>query len=234
MEVLNALIISLVACLILLASGYLYWRTVWFFRNPRREIPEGENIVSPADGTIVYTKILPPERPVIALKGKRTVSVSDIVKEDLSEAKLLIGIFMSPFNVHYNRSPIPGKVEYVRHHPAKLKNHHMTSMHYRSLFRFFPIYENSPHIVENERTVTKIRGAYRNQSLWCYVVQIAGGSVRGIQSSVSEGQWVDKGAIFGMIRIGSQVDVILPWKRAMTVHVKPGMKVRAGKSILIT
>jgi phosphatidylserine decarboxylase len=234
MEVLKPLIIFLVVCFILLSSAYLYWRTVWFFRNPPREIPEGDNIVSPADGTIVYTKILPPQSPVIALKGQRTVSVSDIVKEDLSETKVLIGIFMSPFNVHYNRCPISGTVEYIRHHPARLKNRHMTSMHYRSLFRFFPIYANSPHIVENERTVTKIRGAYRKQSLRCYVVQIAGGSVRAIQTKVSEGQRVKKGDIFGMIRLGSQVDVVLPWKKAMTLHVKPGMKVRAGKSILIS
>jgi phosphatidylserine decarboxylase len=51
---------------------------------------------------------------------------------------------------------------------------------------------------------------------------------------VRVGQWVNKGDIFGMIRIGSQVDVMLPWKKAMTLHVKPGMKVRAGKSILIS
>jgi phosphatidylserine decarboxylase len=234
MEALKTLIIFLCAGLVCLAGGYLYWRTIWFFRNPPRDIPEGESIVSPADGTIVYTKILPPQSPVIALKGQRMVSVSDIVKEDLSETKVLVGVFMSPFNVHYNRSPISGTVEFIRHHPARLKNHHMTSMHYRSLFRFLPIYEKSPHIVENERTVTKIRGAYRNQSLWCYVVQIAGGSVRGIQSNVSEGQHVNKGDIFGMIRIGSQVDLVLPWKRSMTLQVKPGMKVRAGKTILIS
>jgi phosphatidylserine decarboxylase len=231
---LKYLIIFLCACFALLSAGYLYWRTVWFFRNPQREIPEGENIVSPADGTVVYTRILQPQSPVIALKRQRTVSVSDIVKEDLSETKVLIGIFMSPFNVHYNRSPMSGTVEYIRHHPAKLKNHHMTSMHYRSLFRLLPIYENSPHIVENERTVTKVRGSFRDQSFWCYVVQIAGGSVRGIQSMVSEGQRINKGEIFGMIRIGSQVDVVLPWKKAMTLHVKPGMKVRAGKSVLIS
>lgn len=212
---------------------YLFWRYVWFFRNPPRMIPEGEPIVSPADGTVVYVKRVPSNEPVISIKNKRTLSISDIVREDLKEMKLLIGIFMSPFDVHYNRAPLSGEIEFIRHHRAQWKNHHMGSMHWRSLMRRFPIYENSHHLISNERTVTKIRGTYQREDVSCYVVQIAGGSVRGIESYVPAGGRVSKGHIFGMIRVGSQVDLVITWKETMVVKVNPGDRVRAGETIVI-
>ena len=66
-----------------------------------------------------------------------------------------------------------------------------------------------------------------------YIVQIAGRSVRGIDSYVRVGQLLDKGVTFGMIRIGSQVDLVVPQVAGMQVVVKPGDKVRAGETILI-
>jgi phosphatidylserine decarboxylase len=212
---------------------YLFWRYVWFFRNPVRRVPEGEAIVSPADGTVVYVKRVPSNEPVISIKNRRTLAISDIVREDLKEVKLLVGIFMSPFDVHYNRAPLSGEIEFIRRHPAQWKNFHMGSMHWRSLMRRFPIYENSHHLISNERTVTKIRGTYLREDVSCYVVQIAGGSVRGIDSYMPVRGRVTKGHIFGMIRVGSQVDLVITWKEAMVVKVNPGDKVRAGETIVI-
>ncbi len=91
----------------------------------------------------------------------------------------------------------------------------------------------SRHIVENERTVTRIVGQFQGRELTCYVVQIAGGSVSGIDSYTSEGHLLAKGEIFGMIRIGSQVDIVLPHLPEMQVRVHPGQKVWAGESILV-
>jgi len=213
--------------------AYFFWRYVWFFRNPDRQPPKGEQIISPADGTVVYVKHVSPMEPVISIKKKNRICVSDIVRKDLKGMKLLVGIFMSPFDVHYNRAPISGRIESIRHHPAKLKNHHMGSMHWRSVLRLFPIYQNSLHIVDNERTVTKIKGTFEGETISCYVVQIAGGSVRGIESYVSEGEMVERGGVFGMIRIGSQVDLIVSFAESMHVKVKPGDKTRAGETVLI-
>ncbi len=81
--------------------------------------------------------------------------------------------------------------------------------------------------------MTKITGTYRERDLSCYVIQIAGRSVRGIDSYLHEGMEIERGAIFGMIRIGSQVDLVVPWTDGMQIRVKPGDKVRAGESILI-
>jgi phosphatidylserine decarboxylase len=218
---------------LLLSGSYFFWRYVWFFRNPQRRVPPGENIVSPADGTVVYVEQMPADVPVISIKNKRALTISDIMREDLKDMKLLIGVFMSPFDVHYNRAPMSGQVEFIHYHPAVLKNDHMASMHWRSILRRFPIYERSSHLIHNERNVTRISGTFKREPIACYVVQIAGGSVRGIESYVRAGHRVDQGQVFGMIRVGSQVDLVVTWKESMSVKVKPGDRVYAGKSILI-
>jgi phosphatidylserine decarboxylase len=74
---------------------------VFFFRDPERKIPEGENIfVSPADGKVILIK---------------DVYEKDYLKTDSKE----ISIFMSLFNVHVNRSPYDGKVSFIKHSSGK-------------------------------------------------------------------------------------------------------------------
>lgn len=223
--------VLLLSCFVL-TLGFLYWRYVWFFRNPQRIPPEDEAILSPADGTVVYVKVVPPEEDVIVIKRGLQANVSDILREDLPSTKILIGIFMSPFDVHYNRAPISGQVQFVRHHPAIRGNLHMSSMHFRTVFGQMPLYRNSLHIVQNERTVTRIEGRHKGRELSCYVVQIAGGSVRGIDSYVQAGHWVDRGTVFGMIRVGSQVDLIIPGRDDLQIQVQVGDSARAGETIL--
>ncbi|MBI5249372.1 MAG: phosphatidylserine decarboxylase [Desulfomonile tiedjei] len=214
-------------------SGYLYWRYVWFFRNPPRTAPAGDNIVSPADGTVVYVKIVEPQDDVIVIKQGVAARIKDILRQDVDSRKILIGIFMSPFDVHHNRAPVAGTVETIVHYPAKTENVHMGPMHYRILFNQPPFYRNSLHILENERTVTRIKGKYKGDEMSCYVVQIAGKSVNGIDSYIPEGGQVGKGEEFGMIRIGSQVDLVIPQLPEMRTRVRPGDRVRAGESVLV-
>lgn len=215
-------------------TGFLYWRYIWFFRNPLRVAPPGENLVSPADGTVVYVNLVQPRQEVMSLKQGVQARLTDIVREDLAYPKVLIGIFMSPFSVHYNRVPLAGEVDFIRHHPAVLKNHCMAAMHWRTILSWPPFYRNSLHIIHNERTVTKFKGKFKGEPVSYYVVQIAGKSVHGIDSYFQAGEKVRKGEIFGMIRIGSQVDLVVPHNPRMQIMVKPGDKVKAGESILIT
>lgn len=226
-------LIALLAFLLFGVSAYLMWRWVWFFRNPPRTVPPGENIVSPADGTVVYVKTVEPEEEVIVIKQGMAAQIKDIVRQDMDSRKVLIGIFMSPFNVHYNRAPLAGKVEQITHYPAKTANRHMGPMHFRTLFNRPPFYQDSVHILENERTVTRMEGPFKGAAISCYVVQIAGKSVSGIDSYIPEGHEVGKGQIFGMIRIGSQVDLVVPEVPDMRTRVRPGDKVRAGESVLV-
>ncbi|MGC8603280.1 MAG: phosphatidylserine decarboxylase [Desulfomonilaceae bacterium] len=233
MERIAKVMILTAVMVVLLAASFLFWRYIWFFRNPSRLIPSGDNIVSPADGTIVYVKRLMSDDDVIVIKQGLSAKISDIIKEDVPMPKVLIGIFMSPLNVHYNRSPIEGRIDFARHYPAKTKNLNMGSMQLRTLFHLRPYYWNSAHIIENERTVTRIIGLFKGSPISSYVVQIAGGHVNGIDLYLPEGCGVSKGEIFGMIRIGSQVDLILPDLPDMRIKVTEGDTVKAGESILI-
>jgi phosphatidylserine decarboxylase len=214
-------------------GAFLYWRYIWFFRNPERAIPAGDNFVSPADGTVVYCKRLRPGDEVITIKQGLEARIEDIAKEHIEGDKILIGIFMSPFDVHYNRTPLAGTITGIHHYPARIENRHMGPMHLRIVLGRSPFYEDSLHIVENERTVTRIRGPFRGASTECYVIQIAGKSVSGIDSYVRIGDPVTKGQVFGMIRIGSQVDLVVPDRGDAAIKVKPGDRVRAGESVLI-
>jgi phosphatidylserine decarboxylase len=216
-----------------LAGGYLYWRYVWFFRNPGRMPPPGEGILSPADGTVVYARKLKPGEDVVTIKKGVHARVTDILKDDFALPKLIIGVFMSPLDVHYNRAPLGGHIRFVRHYPASGRNLNMGPMHRRILFRRPPYYRNSLHLVQNERTVTRIDGWLRNRPLPCYVVQIAAKHVSGIDSYVGAGQKIERGAVFGMIRLGSQVDTIIPWQDDMLIRVQPGDHVRAGESVIV-
>jgi phosphatidylserine decarboxylase len=57
--------------------------------------------------------------------------------------------------------------------------------------------------------------------------------VNGIESYLNPGDQVTKGEVFGMIRIGSQVDLVVPRRPEMSIMVQPGDKVRAGETVLI-
>ncbi len=224
---------ALTAALVVFAI-YLLWRCAWFYRNPVRVQPSHEGVVSAADGTVVYVKKVEPGKPVISIKAGLAAKLADILHEDEDSPKVLIGVFMSPFDVHYNRSPVSGSVEFVRHYVGRGPNLHMGRMHWRILRRLEPYYAGSTHIVQNERTVTKINGALNGAALSCYVVQIGAKTVSGIESYVQRGEVLRRGEIFGMIRIGSQVDVVMPWREGMEVRVKPGDRVRAGETLLCT
>jgi len=226
--------VLLLAFLTLCGIAYLYWRYVWFFRNPSRKIPsEDSGILSPADGCVVYVKEVAPGEEIITIKQGVKATIHDICREAVSAPKVLIGIFMSPFNVHYNRVPLSGTALFIRHYPALGKNLYMAAMHMRTLFRRLPLYRNSLHIIQNERTVTGIKGHYRGNLLNCYVVQIAAASVNGIDSYIEPQQQVSVGQVLGMIRIGSQVDLIVTAFDGMKIKVQPGDRVRAGETVLI-
>jgi phosphatidylserine decarboxylase len=227
------LIAAILAAVALAAVLFLFWRFVWFFRDPPRTPPAEAGLLSPADGTVVYVKKVAPGEPVVVIKQGLAATVKDIMGEDDAQAKLVIGIFMSPLDVHFNRAPLAASVGFVRRHPAIGHNVHMGAMHWRSLFGIEPRYEGSTHIVQNERAVTQFLGEYRGAPLACYVVQIGALTVNGIDSYFAPGQRVERGATFGMIRVGSQVDLVIPWREGFDVRVHPGDRVSAGETIIV-
>ena len=217
----------------LVVGGYLLWRYVWFFRDPPRTPPAEEGLVSPADGTVVYVRTVAPGDDVVVIKQGVSAKVADILRQDVGETKVVIGIFMSPFDIHYNRMPLSGTIGFIRHHPAFGENAYMTPMHWRTLINRAPHYADSVHIVQNERVVTQVHGEYRGTPLSYYVVQIGARTVNGIDSYDGVGAHVERGTTFGMIRVGSQVDLIVPWRPGLAVRARAGERVRAGETLLV-
>lgn len=144
-----------------------------FFRNPARTIfSREENIIyAPADGKLVVYE-----------KTK--------VDEYLDEEMIQLSIFMSPLNVHVNRTPVSGIIEYVKYHPGK----------------FLPAW-NPKASTDNERSTLVIKSDFGPKIL---IRQIAGALARRVVTYVKKDDQVVQGEDFGFIRIGSRVDVFLP------------------------
>lgn len=186
-----------------------------FFRDPERKIPYNDNVlVSPADGTVLYIKKLEDGTIPISVKQGRAARIDEMIQTDmLSDARYILGIEMNVLNVHVNRSPVDGKITFKKHIPGSflsLRN------------------EESP--VRNERLTTVIdQGAFK-----IAVIQIASRLVRRIDSYVDTGDIVTMGDRIGMIRFGSQVDVIIPALKDLEFAVGVGDEVTAGTSLLAT
>lgn len=228
----ESVIAGIGALAVLPACIYLVWRYLWFARDPPRRVPAAQGILSPADGVVVYVKTVAPQDDVVVIKQGLAAKIKDIVREDIDTPKCVVGIFMSPFDVHYNRAPLSATVDVIRRHSGYGVNAHMGAMHWRTLLHRRPYYDGSVHIVQNERTVTRFTGLYRGLPLSFYVVQIGAKTVNGIDCYFREGEQVTRGEKFGMIRIGSQVDLVLPLTAELAVLVKPGDRVRAGETIV--
>jgi phosphatidylserine decarboxylase len=183
-----------------------------FYRNPARKITGGVNdILSPADGRIIYIKELETNQIPVSVKRLRIASVSEITKTDLLEHPCyLIGIAMTLFDVHYNRAPLDGTIIQVKHTPGTA------------------IGLNTPEsTISNERMTTVFK---RNDGIMFGVVQIAARGVRRCIVSVREGDEVSRGQIFGKIRWGSQTDLIIP--RDCHIYIREGDQVHAGTTLI--
>ena len=159
----------------------------YFFRDPQREPPSDANVVvSPADGRV--TRIESPET---------------------AGAPTLISIFLSPFDVHINRSPIPGKIVDVVYSPGK-----------------FLMATNEKASLVNEQNALTIQG----EKMTVVCKQIAGILARRIVCWKSKGDQLKLGERFGMIKFSSRTDVLLPANVQATVA--EGDRVRGGVTVI--
>ncbi len=183
-----------------------------FYRNPKRVIPGDKNdIVSPADGRVIYIKELEVNQIPVTIKKKRIAHISEITKTDiLQHPCYLIGIAMTLFDVHYNRAPIDGRIIMVKHISGTA------------------IGLNTPEsTLTNERMTTVFE---RDDGTKAGVVQIA---ARGVSRCIvmnKIGDTVKRGDIFGKIRWGSQADLIIP--RNCEIKVREGEQVYGGSTII--
>ena len=135
---------------------------------------------------------------------------------------------MSPFDVHYNRAPLDGTVSFVRHHPGRgaERAHGADALAHPDAPP--AVLRGSAHIVRNERMVTRIDGTFRRHAA-AAATSCRSQRRRSRESTATcAGQAVERGAIFGMIRIGSQVDIVVPWRDDLAVRVA-GDRVARGR-----
>jgi len=83
-------------------------------------------------------------------------------------------------------------------------------------------------------TPAELASVVTGAPLAVYVVQIGARTVNGIDSYFRPGDRVTRGETFGMIRVGSQVDLIVPRRSGLVAGVAPGDRVRAGETIVVT
>ena len=166
-----------------------------FFRDPDRITPQGADlIIAPADGTVSH--IVP-------------VFEDNYLKCDTTK----ISIFMSVLNVHVNRVPVHGRVEFIKHTKGK-----------------FLDARDDECFSSNENNVMGL--SLIGSPIKITVKQIAGKIAKRIVCACKVGDVFDQGQRFGMIKFGSRVEVFVPNSVTFEVMVKVGEKVTAGKTVL--
>ena len=177
--------------IILIVAALMLFGTLNFFRDPDRKVPSKKGIiVSPADGKIIIT---------------RKNVANDFVGKNCNQ----ISIFMSPLNVHVNRIPISGKVEYLKYYEGK----------------FIAAFDDKAS--ENNERMEIGLVSEKGKVLF---TQVAGFIARRIITELNIGDSVKIGERFGMIKFGSRVDVFVPenWTPVATLNES----VTAGETIL--
>lgn len=157
---------------------------LYFFRDPERIPPPGDVMLAPADGKVVAVR-------------------------QVESGQIRISIFLNIFNVHVNRTPIPGTVSDVQYQKGK-----------------FLVASHEAASLENEQNTLVIEG--KGTRVVCR--QIAGLIARRIVCYKRPGDFVNAGERIGYIKFGSRVDVIFgpEWSAA----IKVGDKVSAGTTVL--
>ena len=184
--------------LVLLVFGFWYLSIIfaivvafmaYFFRDPERFPPSDPNaVVAPADGRV--TRVRP-----VSSEGKEPATV--------------VSIFLSPLDVHINRSPIAGRVADIRYTPGKFL---MATNEKAS-----DVNEQNALVIEGERVTVTCK-------------QIAGILARRVVCWARKGDNLALGQRIGMIKFSSRTDVILPAN--VVVTITEGSRVCGGETVI--
>jgi phosphatidylserine decarboxylase len=205
------LIGSLMLIVIAIGLGWAWWPLalavipllVWlfaFFRDPERVIPVEQNtMVSPADG--------------------RVSDITDLPHHELlgNEPCVRVGIFLSVFNVHVNRSPCDGKVLDVREKRG----------------RFINAMRHNEASEQNE-SKTVVLGEPTSGRPIAVVKLIVGMIARRIIFSPRVGEQLGRGQRIGMIKFGSRTELYIPKWLEPRIEVQVGQNVRGGQDVIAT
>jgi phosphatidylserine decarboxylase len=188
MKILKWLLTTL---LVFVVAIFAYYQ-LWFLRQPTRTIPYDDTVfVSPANGVVVSVKKWDGE-VLRQLKGE--LGVVNVWTKDVDTAGTVISIQMDPTHVHFQRAPASGRVVSEKYNTGSFNNAVVMSNEYGIRF------ENE----HNEILMETLSGKRYK------VIQIAGFVARRIEEYVSPNQKVKQGDVIGLIKLGSQVTILLP------------------------
>lgn len=202
----------LLGVLAVLSGLCLLYYYVWFMRLPERNIPQNNQLfVSPANGKVVA--VAPWNRESVIITKKK-FGAFETWTQDVDTAGTLISIQMNVTNVHFQRSPVDAKVIKENYVKGSFNNAVQMNNEYGTRF------ENEHNEILLETTDGK---RFK-------VIQIAGFVARRIEDFVKPGQTLRQGEVFGVIKLGSQVSIVLP--HGVKVKARVGDVVTEGESVL--
>jgi len=207
----------------------------YFFRDPSRPlVSDSSYFFAPADGIILYQKVVEPGDPLLEIKG-RLYSLRDAIRDnDYDKPSLVIGIFMTFFDVHVNRIPYRGRLSYKQLDPIDSYNYPMLDVEKAILDELRIDVEGAHYLHNNERMLNTIVSP--EIQLAYQLLQIADYDVDCIAPfELKQNRPVEQTAPFSQVRFGSQVDLVLPLAPHLeyVTTQEEGVHVEAGIDTLV-
>ncbi len=184
--------------------------TLYFFRDPTRSnIIDNEKFYSPADGVILYQKVVEnPNDPIVEIKGKNYTIREVLDDPDFNKPCLIIGIFMTFYDVHINRIPYGGLLKYKQIDAIQSYNMSMLATE-KDILKKTINPDNLEWLQNNERMLNTIHSPALNYTY--YVVQIADSDVDCITPfNLDQNEYCEQNSRFSQIRYGSMCEMVLP------------------------
>ena len=207
----------------------------YFFRDPNRPVfSDTSYFFPPADGIVLYAKQVEPDQGIINIKGKDYSLQTAMRNTTYTRPSLVVGIFMTFFDVHINRVPYPGCLSYQELDTIDTYNYPMLYVEKDLLDNIVPYTRNADYLFNNQRIINRIYSMQLKQEY--YVLQVADYDVDCIMPfKLKQNQPFAQNQRFSLIRYGSQVDLIIPLSGhyEFTPVLEAGMHVEAGVDPLV-
>ena len=182
----------------------------YFFRDPSRAAySDTDYMFSPADGIIVYQSEVQPDDCIVDIKGKSYSLRSAMQDSRFDQPCLVIGIFMTMYDVHINRVSFPGQLTYRLLEPIASFNAPMLAFEQGLIEDLCVDCSDAGYLYSNQRMLNRVYAPLLGQSY--YILQVADYDVDCITPfNLGQNVPIDQNRRFSQIRFGSQVDLIVP------------------------
>lgn len=202
----------------------------YFFRDPNRAIySDSSYFFAPADGIILYADVVQADASIVDIKGK-SYSLQDAMrKKEYTKESLVIGIFMTFYDVHINRIPYSGHLTYVELDTISSYNLPMLNVEKSLIDALTPNVSEAEYLFSNQRILNRVFSMELGQEY--YILQIADYDVDCITPfDLKQNRSFSQNQRFSQIRYGSQVDLIIPLSNhyEFIPLLDVGMHVEAG------